>query len=354
MSAADSAMKEETMRQFFSLAFCVCFFMGCNTRGQDAPKAPGATLLAQTGTVPLAGMTGRIDHFGLDAKTGRLFMAALGNDSVEVIDLKSRKVIDHIKGLQAPQGIAFGPESNRLAIANDKDGSCRLYDATSLKQVASVDLKDDADNVRYDAAAGLFWVGYGQGGLAAIDPVKAERVADVKLEGHPESFQLEAKGQRIFVNVPSAGQIAVIDRQKRQVITKWSIKEAAANFPMALDEPNKRLFVGCRRPSKLLAIDTDSGKTVASIDIVGDTDDVFYDAAHRRIYVSGGEGKVTVIRQKGPDSYKVLGAVDTAPGARTSYFVPDTGTLYVAVPHRGAQQAELRVFQMADAGKPQN
>jgi outer membrane protein assembly factor BamB len=201
----------------------------------------------------------------------------------------------------------------------------------------------------YDAVSRRFWVGYGDGGLAAIDPESGKQVADVKLDAHPESFQLETKGKRIFVNVPNAGYVAVVDRETGTVIEKFPLKEAAANFPMALDEANHRLFIGCRDPAKLLILDMETGKTVTTVDIVGDTDDLFYDAANKRIYVSGGEGRVTVISQTNADKYNVVGQVTTAPGARTSFFVPETRTLYVAVPHRGEQKAELRVFTVAPA-----
>jgi len=124
------------------------------------------------------------------------------------------KVTQEIRHLRAPQGIGFAPESNRLAVANDRDGSCRLYDGASLQQIATVELNDDADNVRYDAASGRFWVGYGDGGLAEIDPESGKQTANLKLDAHPESFQLENKGKRIFVNVPNAGHVAVIVREK--------------------------------------------------------------------------------------------------------------------------------------------
>jgi DNA-binding beta-propeller fold protein YncE len=312
-----------------------------------AGTGQSSNLLTQVQTIPLDGVEGRIDHFGLDAKGKRLFVSALGNDTVEVIDLTAAKVTQHIRNLRAPQGIGYAPESNRLAIANDQDGSCRLYDGKSLQQTATIELNDDADNIRYDNVARRFWVGYGEGGLAAVDPESDKQVADVKLDAHPESLQLETKGKRIFVNVPNAGYVAVVDRETATVIEKFPLKEAFANFPMALDESDHRLFIGCRRPAKLLVLDTESSKTVAALDIVGDTDDLFYDAANKRIYVSGGEGRVTVISQTNADRYNVAGQVTTAPGARTSYFVRETGTLYVAVPHRGEQKAELRVFTVA-------
>ena len=169
----------------------------------------------------------------------------------------------------------------------------------------------------------------------------------MNLDTHPESVQLETKGKRIFVNVPGAGYIAVVDRQTGKLITKFTLQDARANFPMALDEADRRLFIGCRSPARLLVLDTETGKTIATLDIVGDTDDLFYDVANKRIYVSGGEGRITVIGQTNADAYNVLGEVATAPGARTSFLVPETGRLYVAVPHRGKQKGELLVFAVA-------
>jgi DNA-binding beta-propeller fold protein YncE len=335
------------MRQLFLFVAAMMLTFGGDTYAESAGQ--GSNLLTQVQTIPLDGVEGRIDHFGLDAKGKRLFVSALGNNTVEVVDLAAGKVTQHIRNLRAPQGIGFAPESNRLAVANDRGGSCRLYDGTSLQQTAIIELKDDADNVRYDHVSRRFWVGYGDGGLAAIDPESGKQIADVKLDAHPESFQLENKGKRIFVNVPNAGHVAVVDRETGTVIEEIPLKEAHANFPMALDEADHRLFIGCRSPAKLLVLDTETDKTVATLDIVGDTDDLFYDAANKRIYVSGGEGRVTVISQTSADIYNVAGQVTTAPGARTSFFVPETRMLYVAVPHRRTQKAELRVFAFAPA-----
>ena len=338
-------------RQLFLPVVATLLPFCCSTYAQG--PGPSSNLLTQVQTIPLDGIEGRIDHFGLDAKGKRLFVSALGNDTVEVVDLAAGKVTNH-HDQQPPRAAGKSASCSQIqpastVLANDGDGSCRFYAGTSLQQTAAVDLKDDADNVRYDKASHRFWVGYGEGGLAAIDPESGKQVADIKLDAHPESFQLETKGKRIFVNVPNAGHVAVVDRETGTVIENIPMKEARANFPMALDEADHRLFIGCRKPAKLLALDMETGKTVATVDIVGDTDDLFYDAANKRIYVSGGEGRVTVISQASADNYDVSGQVATAPGARTSFFVPETETLYVAVPHRGEQKAELRIFSVAPA-----
>jgi hypothetical protein len=179
---------------------------------------------------------------------------------------------------------------------------------------------------------------------------KGAKVADITLSGHPESFQLDDSGQRIFVNVPTAGYIEVVDREKGSVIETWPLSDAAENFPMALDEANHRLFVGTRSPDKLLILDTETGKSNTSLDSSGDADDIFYDAKNKRIYVSGGEGAISVFEQTNPGNYKLLGKSDTAQGARTSLFVHESGMLYVAVPRRGSQQAEIRAFQTESQG----
>jgi DNA-binding beta-propeller fold protein YncE len=294
-------------------------------------------------TIPLE-VKGRIDHLALDGD--RLFVAALGNDSVEVVDLKAGKAVARIDGLNEPQGVAAVPETHRLIVAGGGDGKVRVYDA-DLKPLGSVDRLEDADNARYDTDGKLAYVGCGDGALAVIDPQAIVKVGEIKLQGHPESFQLDPKSPLIYVNVPAKKHVAVVDRKQRTVIATWPLTDAAANFPMALDAENHRLFVGCRKPAKLIVLDTTTGKTVASLDCCGDADDIFYDAAKKRIYVAGGEGAISVFEQTTADKYASLGKISTAPGARTAMFSAD-GELYVAVPQRPGQRSEIRVFKRGD------
>lgn len=240
--------------------------------------------------------------------------------------------------------IAVVGDLRLAAVANGEGEGLRFVDTVGLALGRAVTLGDDSDNVRYDAAAKTLYVGYGSGALAAVNPADAGVLGRIALPGHPESFQLESNGQRIFVNVPDARQIVVVDRQTRRVLASWPVTAAAANFPMALDEQRHRLFVGCRRPAKLLVYDTQTGRDVASADIVGDTDDLFLDAARERLYVVGGEGFIDVLDVRGPEPSRIP-RIASAPGARTGLFVPESGRLYLAVPHRGAQQAEIRVFE---------
>ncbi|HET6887189.1 MAG TPA: YncE family protein [Candidatus Udaeobacter sp.] len=312
-----------------------------------------ATMAAQSAaplklkqTIPLSGVEGRIDHFAIDPAGDRLFVCALGNNTVEVLDLRKGERVRSITGLGAPQGVAYVPEFDRLFVANDKGGICRIYDGKSFQAVGEVNFEDDADNVRYDEATKKIYVGFGSGGIAAVNAPDGKQVGSIKLNAHPEAFQLEKNGSRIFVNVPNSRHVAVIDRDKGEVIATWKTDLAFGNFPMALDEANHRLFVGCRLPSRLVVLNTDSGDVVTKIEISGDSDDVFYDAKRHRIYAICGAGKIDIIEQTDPKTYKALTKVDTANGARTGLFVPERDTLFVAVPQRGPQQAEIRSYQV--------
>jgi DNA-binding beta-propeller fold protein YncE len=306
-------------------------------------QEPGALRLTQT--IPLPGVKGRFDHFAIDAKGHRLFVAALGNDTLEVLDLAAGKRIQSIAGMRKPTGVLFLPELNQVFVANGDDGTLKILNGVDYRLVKNLDSLADADNLRLDPKTKLAYLGYGEGALAIVDPAALKTVADIKLAAHPESFQLERGGNRIFVNVPDAKQIAVIDRDKRTVTGTWPITEFKANFPMALDESNHRLFVGCREPAQLVVFDTAMGKTVTSVGISGDTDDLFYDARLKRIYLSCGQGFIDVIDQRDADTYRLGERIPTRPGARTSFFSADLNEFYLAVPHGGQREAEIRAFR---------
>ena len=320
----------------------VALVLGAMTIQAGASTAP----LTLVRAIELPHVEGRIDHLAYDATTGRLYVAALGNNTVEVLDVKAGTHVRSLPGFREPQGMAVAEEARAVAVANGQGEGLQLLGADDYRSEAVVRLGNDADNVRYDAAAKRLYVGYGNGALAAIDPAAGTLLGQVKLAGHPESFQLERDGSRVFVNVPSAEQIAAVDRTSMTVTSTWPITTARANYPMSLDEANHRLFVGCRRPAKVLVLDTASGKERSSFDIVGDTDDLFYDAARKRLYVSGGDGFIDVVQDEGGNRFSRIAHLATAAGARTSLFVADQGRLYLAVPHRGSQRAEVRVYEV--------
>jgi len=316
--------------------------------------ALGQEALSLKARIPLPNVDGRIDHFTVDVKGQRLFVSALGNHTVEVLDLEKNKRVHTLTDLAEPQGLFYDPSTNRLFVACHLDGATKIYDGTTFKLVQTVKFSADADNIRHDARSGRVIVGYGgdkgatgqqgRGVLAFLD-TNVKQAAEIAVDAHPESFQLEKNGTRVFVNVPVKQEIQVADLARNATIGRWPTAPAASCFPMGLDETHSRLFSGCRAPARLLVFDMAAGKIVASPEIVGDTDDLFYDAARRRIYVIGGQGFIDVLQQEDADHYKQVAQFPTPAGTRTGLFVPDWGKLFAAVPHRGEQGAEILVFE---------
>lgn len=304
--------------------------------------AQAAQPLRMEKSIEMPEVQGRIDHLSIDVKGGRLFVSALGNNTLEVIDVKSGKRVKTISQLQEPQGVLYVAESDRIYVANG-DGSVRILDGSSYAPLKRLDYGDDADNLRYDGGRKRIYVGFGSGALGEIDS-EGNKVTDIELDAHPESFQLEKDSPRIYVNLPKSRKVVVVDREKHAIIATWKTDMAFANYPMALDEGNHRLFVVTRMPARLLVFDTNNGNIVQKLPAVGDCDDVFYDKSRKRIYASGGDGAISVFEQKDADHYAELARINTAKGARTSYFSADLDRFFLAVRRQGSQPAAIEVF----------
>jgi hypothetical protein len=313
---------------------------------RDAP-------LVLTEAIPLEDAKGRFDHFATGG--GRLFVAALGSNAVEVINIGGR-ILDHtITGVPDPQGVAFSQETDEVFVASGR-GKVYIYDAKSYDQVATVDFEGGADNLRYDAATKRVYVGCGDdektGAIAMIDATTNQRLdEEYKLGGEPESFQLEKFGPNIYVNVPPLKQIVVVNRTTKE-IKRWPLNGVEENFPMALDEADHRLFVGVHVPPRLVVLDTTSGRTVATLRSVQDMDDLYFDADHKRIYMPGGEGLIDVFQMTDPDHYQRIARIPTALGAKTAGYYGKAGKgfdrFYLAVPARGGQSAEVRIYTVQE------
>jgi WD40 repeat protein len=326
----------------------------------NGPKAgkQGTTALHQrplvlSGSVPLDGVKGRIDHFA--AGKGRVFISALGNNTVEVINLFGGVLEHTITGVPNPQGVAFSPDANKLFVASAQ-GKLYIYDGDSFNLITALDFEGGADNLRYDAASKRVYVGCGDdektGAIAAVDAMTNQRTdEEYKIGGEPESFQLEGSGPNIYVNIPDLQQIAVINRETKK-ITRWPLTGLRRNFPMALDDADHRLFIGIREPARLAVFDTTSGRMVVALPSAEDPDDLYYDAEHKRVYVPGGEGFIYVFQMSDPDHYRLLTKVPTALGGRTAgYFgrqKKGTDRFFLAVPARGGQSAEMRIYTIQE------
>jgi len=295
----------------------------------SATKAQTAALEIEH-TVKLKGVSGAIDHMAVDIGRKRLFVAELGNGTVDVIDIAAGALVRRIGGFKGPQGVGYADGADVLAVASAGDGSVHLFHGAELQPAGTISLGEDADNVRLEPQTGNFIVGYGSGGLAVIDPVKASLVGRVPLKEHPEGFQLDPNKRRAFVNVPDAHQIAVVDMDVRQQSGTWQMPgKLRSNIPMALDAALSETAVVFRSPPRLVIFDVDTGKPSGTFETCGDADDVFFDGRRRRVYVSCGTGRVDVWQQDG-SGYRRLSPVKTASGGRTSLFVPELDRLYVA------------------------
>jgi DNA-binding beta-propeller fold protein YncE len=319
------------------------------SQDQAAAAASAPLLLVQE--IPLPHVEGRIDHFTFDAKRKRVIGAALGNNTVEVVDTFAGRDIHSIEGAADPQGVAYVGEFNKLFVANGADGKLRVYDGGTFNLLNTIDIGEDADNVRYDPAEKKILVAYGgdeEGGIAVLDAATGKRLEDVaKLDAHPESFQIASSKPVIYANIATKAKVVVIDRKTHKV-TDWPLKTGKANYPMALDETDHRLFVVTRKPAQLVVLDSDSGALVANIPCVNDADDVYYDASRKRIYVPGGEGFISVVQQADPDHYQALPKVPTTIGARTGLWYEKRDRLYLAVPASSKQGAALWVYAPED------
>ena len=295
--------------------------------------------------VPLGDVAGRIDHMAVDLARGRLFVAELGNDTVGVVDLNTRKVLHRIAGLKEPQGIGYLASNDTLYVANAGDGSVLLFRGPDYAGAGRIELGGDADNIRVDAAANRVFVGYGNGALAVIDPATNGKVADIPLRQHPESFQLARSDRRIFVNVPKAREIAVIDRFAGKQTASWPIDNDTF-FPMALDEASGRVLVAFRNPPRLGIFSTRDGRPVAVVDSCGDADDLFVDAKRHRVYLSCGDGYLDVFEPEG-EAYRRAAHIPTIAGARTALFVAEIDRLFVAARANPGEPAAIWIFRPA-------
>jgi hypothetical protein len=316
----------------------------------SSSSATSSRLLALSGKILLGMTQGRIDHFSVDLNRGLLFVAGYGNNTVGIVDIKSGQLVRSICGLNSPQGVAWVPGAGRLFVSNAGDGTVDVFDGNSFTAEGKITLSGDADNLRYDSGTKLLYVGYGSGGIAAINTTSDTVVMTSILPAHPESFQVETNGRAIYVNVPSSNLVTVVDKITGDSILNRSM--TGSNFPMALDEADGRLFVATRSPPELRVLDTTapSLRSVANVTIAGDPDDIFYDPAHGLVYVSCGGGSLEVIRQVDRDHYSLAQTIATSPGARTSLLVPELGSIFVAVPASNGQQAEMLVYAFGPLG----
>jgi DNA-binding beta-propeller fold protein YncE len=296
-------------------------------------------------TVPLQQVKGSFDLMAADAAGQRLFLAAEDNNTLEVIDLAAGRHIHSIAGFDAPKWVVYRPESQRLHVSNG-DGSVRVLDANTFAPIKQFSFPGKANNLRYDDTTKELFVGVGNrfGEIGIIDTVRDVITGKIALTSYPKQFELD--GNRIYVNVPKAHHVAVLNRTTMKQVAVWPVCETDENVPMGFDPARHRLFAGCET-GKLIVLDTASGTAVARLDICAEPDGVYYDATRHLIYISCGAGSIDVVRQIDADHYEMEARIPTPPGAATSLFIPELNRFCLAVPQKENQAAELRIYAVS-------
>ena len=328
----------------------LCIGAGCVLSMNLSCAAPAIPPLVVAGKISLGEVRGRIDHLAVDLARGRIYVAEFGNDSVAVADYRARQVIQRLMPLSRPQGVAYLAASDILVVAAGGDGTVHLFHGADLTIAGVLDHTADADNVRIAPTSGEAVVGYGDGALSVLDGGSGKRVSDIPLPGHPESFQFEENGSRVFVNIPDVAQIAVVDRMTHKQVARWGLANAAGNFAMAFDERQQWLWVVYRQPARVAVFNSRDGTLIADLPACNDADDVFVNEKRQQVYISCGEGVVQVLAWHG-GVIREIGRVATATGARTALFVPELDELIVAAPAQGREPAALWLFRPREASR---
>ena len=321
------------------LTLSIFSFTGCN--GQ---KPFGENYLQLSKKIQLPNVKGRIDHLDINLKEQIIYIAALGNNSVEAVDLKSGKVVHSISSLDEPQGVCYVPQKHEIFVANGGNGDCNFFNASSFEKTATIHLSSDADDVRYDSVNSKIYVGYGQGGIAVIDANTHKQTGDVKLPAHPEGFQIDNTANIILVNVPDKNMIGVIDLKQLKLINKWTFDSPTANFPIALDTKQHYAFIGYRHPAKLVVLDERTGKEISTNNMVSDVDDLYFDNEKKRVYISGGGGFINIFKQDGANTFKQIANIPTRNGARTSLFIQQLKIFVLAERAESGNTAQLIIY----------
>jgi DNA-binding beta-propeller fold protein YncE len=298
-------------------------------------------------TIVSKGKAGGLDHVAIDAKRDRLFLANKSNNTLDIIDLKTGKLLEQKASQTAIQGVCYAPDLDIVLVALGTGGLCNVFDGEKYTIKKTINLKDDADNIRYNPDTKLAYVAHAEKLLAVIDGKTYEKKADIKLPEAAESFEIEKKRPRLYLCAAAADAIAVIDTDKNEVVKTYPMKMGGSPHPLALDEPNQRLYVACRKKAALVVMDTESGKELSSLEIPGGVDDLWLDAKRKRLFASCGDGFLCVLKPVDGDKVEMVEKMETPKGAKTCLYVPETGKLYLAVPKQeGKDGPEIRVYQV--------
>jgi DNA-binding beta-propeller fold protein YncE len=333
------------MRQGTALLFCLAGLASLACAESSAP-------LSLVKTIALPSVAGRFDHFAFDPAAGRIFVAATGNHSVEVVDVKNGKRIETIAGLGKPHGLAWVADQGELFVADGSLASLKVYTGSPLKEVATLTLSDDADDMVYDAQTRLLYVGHGgssaaaPGRIAVVNTRDNSLVVNLPVSAHPEALEIDPDGKRVFANIADSSEIVVIDSASHSIKATWKLSRASDNVPVAFDAEDHALLVGCRKPARSVSVDAGTGVEVSDVASATGADDLFYEARRHRAYLISGSGAVDVYQVAPDKSLKAVDSIKTGPGAKTGLLVPSLKALFVAVPATSTEPAEIRMYSI--------
>src|ERR1700722_10148919 len=319
-------------------------------------------------TIPLPGVMGRLDHMAVDLEKQRLFLAAVANGTLEVLDLGAGRVINSLTGFKDTQDALFlGGHFNKLYVSS-LDGTLRIFQGETFRLVQALKLEPDPNRLFYDPATDLIYFGYGgqNAGFDAYERVGvlqatrgarsdqfvADMIAPTFRPGHLAEMAMD-DGGKLLVCDSRADLVFQFDTRKRELLRSWPAHGDGAG-DMSLDQTHHRLFVGTRIPPEMTVYDSESGKEIVSLPGPETMDGVHYDAELKRVYVTGGRwygtpeaspGWVYVYQQHDADHYELISKIKTRPGSGTSLFVAQFKRLYVASQAIGEKAAAVLVFE---------
>lgn len=300
--------------------------------------------------ISLPGIQGKFDHFAIDFEGRRLFVAATGNHSVEVIDLATGKVAQSITGLGKPHGLAWQATSKTLYVSDGTQRNLQEYEGNPLKLAGKIALSNDADDMVLNPATHLLYVGHGGSGaanpgrVAVVDTASFTLKADIPVATHPEALDLDPGGNRIFANIADSSEVAVIDGNTNKITANWKLTKASDNVPVAYDAADNILYLAARTPASVIALDAATGRELSRASSAAGADDLFYDDSLHRVYLVAGGGEVDVYHAAAKAPLHSIGVLPTEPGAKTALFVPSINTLFVGIPSANGHSAEIRVY----------
>jgi DNA-binding beta-propeller fold protein YncE len=312
-----------------------------------------ALALSQTVLLPEL-HDGDFDHFTVDLHGNRLFVAAEENSKVLVFDLRTNKLVHIITDLKRPHAMLFREDLKKLFVVDGDLPGCKIYNSDTYQAMSTIKLLNDADSMLYDPAAKhLYIVNGGREAhlsyefISIVDTTTDKLLTEMKIDSdHLEALAMEKSSPRMYVSITGHDAIGVIDRETSTLMETWSIADQGSqNTPVALDEPDHRLFTVTRKPGKFLALDTNTGRVVFSVPTVSHADDLTFDERMKRIYIAG-DGFLDVFKQSDPDHYDLMERVPTRFRAQTALLIRELNTYYVAVPHHEDKPAEILLHKI--------